>query len=113
MKSIELTYKLHATPAFYMIADNLYQGNINIYGLSTRLKNVEYWIKTERELSRNKLGMDYVFVGERDMSKVREYIVEFTKDVLFQKLLEVFHLGLYEIALEYIWQIRMREGISC
>lgn len=111
MKAIDLTYKLHSTPAFYMIADNLYQGNINIYGLSTRLKNVEYWINTERELSRNKLGMDYVFVGERDMDKVREYIAEFTKDVLFQKLLEAFHVGLYEIALEYVGQIKKREGI--
>lgn len=111
MKAIELTYKLHSSPAFYLVADNLHQDNVNIYGLSTRLKNAEYWVKTEQELSRNKLGMDYVFVQERDMDKVRKYIAEFSRDVLIQKLLESLHVGLYEVCLEYIGQIRMREKI--
>ena len=113
MNAINLAYKLHSTGAFYMVADNLHQDNINLYGLSTQLKNAEYWVKTEQELSRNKLGMDYVFVQERSMDNVRKYISEFTRDVLVQKLLESLHVGLYEITEEYIGQLRMREKIPC
>lgn len=113
MKALELTYKLCAPPIFYQIAKSLEQNEINLYGLSTQLKNVEYWVKTEQELSRNNLGMDYVFVQERSMDNVRKYISEFTRDVLIQKLLESLHVGLYEITEEYIGQLRMREKIPC
>ncbi|QCQ61635.1 hypothetical protein barba126A_phanotate87 [Rheinheimera phage vB_RspM_barba_12-6A] len=35
----------------------------------------------------------------------------YTKDVLFQRLLEAFYTGLHEITEEYLKQIKMREKL--
>ena len=106
MKALELSHRLTAPPIFYLIAKNLERDEINIYGLSTRLKNIEYWIEEAKEMSRQGLGNDYVFCEERNMEVVRKHIAEFTSDAIFQKLLECLHLGLWDNVLCYVEKIK-------
>lgn len=112
MNALELTYKLCGTPIFYQIVKNLEQDEINLYGISTRIKNIEYWLEQHREMLRKGFGYDYVYAEEKSMEFVRAQVDSFTKDVLFQRLLEAFYTGLYEIAEEYLKQIKKREGLE-
>ena len=112
MKALELTYKLCAPPIFYQIAKNLEQNEISLYGISTQIKSIEYWIEQHREMLRKGLGYDFVYAEEKNTELVRKQIDSFTKDVLFQRLLFAYYTGLHEIAKEYLKQIKIREGVE-
>lgn len=110
MTPLQLAYTLNATPCFYLVAKHLDQKEINIYGLSNYLKQVEYFITQERELNKQGLGGDYACVMEYP-TVANRVIKEYTKDILFQEVLENMYLGIYEHALRAVGEIKEREGV--
>lgn len=109
MNAAELCYRVHGSPMLYEVARWLeeYKNTPNKICLGYAKECIQW----EQDLTKQKLGLDYVFISETDSAKVIDLINEFTDDVLYQKTLHATFCGLYEIAIGYVDQIIKRDKL--